>query len=638
MAGGGSVAVRAACQAQIALACAPRSGMMGAMALLRAPARLAYPTAVCGHVGLASLVWSCTDTDLTRVLRADTASVPEPASDGGIAPSDSGAAPSDSGTARALRLRRLHAPELATRVTGCHLASPIAHDGGFIAAAANQVRSFSSTGALRWSRALPAPDGEQALVVATPVALGDELFVAYHTTELGASFHVNTERKSHRLLALDAATGEIDAAYEPLRFEHVFTSADGDPVPFRADRALGRSALAAAPSGGGTELVVSFGNARDLQPWHGFAFAVSVERWRALGAADALSGALIVTPESSCGPEGSSGSRERRCGGGLWAPSGPLLRPTPGGAELVFAPGNGQLDLARRDYANTLMRTSASLEFDPSCSSACDDFDPNAPSPSCAESCRDLFIPREAPGDPFPLPESGACDGLSLFQCWQALDYLGGSTPALIHFDGRELLVYPAKDGAAYLIDADHLGRQYDRRQLVAVCGTRQDPCRMDWAGMIVTEPAVVPGDPPLVIIPTFMPDRSHPAGVVALEPIAGPEGPSLRVAWRYPPFSAPEAKLLFREHPSRVALTLVQGVNTALVVDVRRGRLGRLLALRASDGELVAEATLDGPGSRFTLPLVLDERVVIPSCESDAGPSHLELFALEPESLSLPE
>ena len=73
-------------------------------------------------------------------------------------------------------------------------------------------------------------------------------------------------------------------------------------------------------------------------------------------AASAQTAYFVDTPELDCGTVGHSGSRERVCGGGLWAPSGPLLVPRDGGYELVLASGNGQLDLTRADYANTLMR------------------------------------------------------------------------------------------------------------------------------------------------------------------------------------------------------------------------------------------------------------------------------------------
>lgn len=109
-----------------------------------------------------------------------------------------------------------------------------------------------------------------------------------------------------------------------------------------------------------------------------------------------------------------------------------------------------------------------------------------------------------------------------------------------------------------------------------------------------------------------------------------GAAGPVLERAWQYPPAGSAEALTSFREHPSRAAVMWRDGQASALLVEVRRGaRRGRLLALDVRSGERLAQAELEGPGYRFTRPLVLGERVLVPSCSSDAGPSHLELFRL---------
>lgn len=240
-------------------------------------------------------------------------------------------------------------------------------------------------------------------------------------------------------------------------------------------------------------------------------------------------------------------------------------------------------------------------------------------------------MPRDTPGEPFPQPESGVCAGLTLFQCWERLDYVGGSTPVHLRWEDRELLVYPTKDGAVYLIDWEHFGTLCDRKQLVAVCGTASDRCSQDWAGMIVTEPLVVGGTQPTIIVPTFMPDRTHEAGVFGLRLGGSAAGPQLERAWQYPPAGSAEAQAAFREHPSRAAALQIDGRSIALLVEVRRGGArGRLLALDTLDGSKLAEALLDGPGYRFTKPLVLGDRVVVPSCSGESGPSHLELFQLQ--------
>src|SRR5262245_27417146 len=93
---------------------------------------------------------------------------------------------------------------------------------------------------------------------------------------------------------------------------------------------------------------VSLGNIQDIQPWHGWLFELDLDAWRAGG--EAITASLVTTPEADCGIPGTSGARERQCGGGIWAPAGPLVS----GGELFVPTGNGQLDVPRGDHANTL--------------------------------------------------------------------------------------------------------------------------------------------------------------------------------------------------------------------------------------------------------------------------------------------
>ena len=94
------------------------------------------------------------------------------------------------------------------------------------------------------------------------------------------------------------------------------------------------------------------------------------------------------------------------CGGGVWSPSGPTLRQGEDDFELGLPTGNGQLDLGRRDYANTLMRVPPGLAFDPGCDpDACADLaDPGA------EGSQDglLYLVRVSDG---VIADRGALDG-----------------------------------------------------------------------------------------------------------------------------------------------------------------------------------------------------------------------------------
>ena len=309
----------------------------------------------------------------------------------------------------------------------------------------------------------------------------------------------------------------------------------------------------------------------------------------------------------------------------MWAPSGPrvLDRAAGDGPELIVSTGNGQLDFARNDFSNSLLRFRPGLAFDPGCDAqACADFDPDAPSVECLESCSDLFVPRESPGDAFPPPESGVCEGLTLFECWEELDYVGGSSPAYIVMPdgGAEALAYPAKDGALYLIDPSHLGRMHDRKQLVAVCGTDADPCMQDWAGMIVTQPAVSGS----LLARADLHARSHASRWRGRgRGHAGPETRSALAgtALRYARGGAEVPPSPIADHAvARGEVRVARG-------DRGKGGKGRLLGLRVEDGAMVVDQELQGPGYRFTQPLLVGDRLFVPSCEPDNGPSALEIY-----------
>lgn len=528
----------------------------------------------------------------------------------------------------------------------CMFASPQVYtDAGgqtsVVVAVSDQVAALDpDTGAQRWSVELPAPDGERAMVLATPARAGRRLVVAYHTTAQGAGRNAGDARLRQRVAVVDLDAKALDAGFEVLELAATVPAVEqGQTVTFRPQNALARAALVhvSLPGDALGRVIVTFGNARDIQPWHGWAFQLSLDAWASGGASEAVASVLLTTPEHDCGPDGLSGSRERICGGGLWAPSGPLVIERDGAPELILAPGNGQFDLLRGDYANTLMRVGPELGFDPMCDAdLCAGFDPNAPDDACAASCARLFIPRLSPGEPPLNPESGACDGLGFFDCWAALDYIGGSTPVEVPLrDGRRVLVYPTKEGTVFMVDADHLGRMYDREAIVSICGTKEDPCVWDWAGMIVTQPVVAEvGGEHVVVIPTFMPDATHPAGVVALRVVeAGGGGdPQLEPLWTYPDFASAEAVARFRRHPSRPVLGTYgpDGAPVVWVVEMTAGQRATAIALDVASGARLGEHALVGNGMRFAQPLLHEGALYAPSCATDNGPGTLEGHRIE--------
>ena len=114
--------------------------------------------------------------------------------------------------------------------------------------------------------------------------------------------------------------------------------------------------------------------------------------------------------------------------------------------------------------------------------------------------------------------------------------------------NGGSVLVQAGKDGALYLIDPEHLGTLYDRKQIVDVCGTEKNPCVLPAAGTIVTEPAVTEMDgTPVVIVPTFVPDHVHSAGVVAVKIVVRDGTPKIEPFWRAPDAGSREAIEYFR-------------------------------------------------------------------------------------------
>jgi hypothetical protein len=533
---------------------------------------------------------------------------------------------------------------------GCIYGSPVAWDDDgqdvLIALDAEGVLAAldPDTGAEHWSYELPAPDGEAPLALSQPAWIDDDrIVVTYHTVPGGKDkIDANTTRLSHRVAVVDLAARDLAEDFGVITLEAELPANDGGTVEFEPGHALSRPDIVLGKVDGDQfgKAYVTMGNTRDIQPWHGWAFEIDLDAWHASGDDAANSAVLVTTPEpaENCGERGSSGSRDRKCGGGLWAPSGPLVIDQDDSFELVLAPGNGQLDLNRDDYANTLMRTGPGLGFDPGCDAqACADFDPDDPSLACIETCENLWIPRlTGQDDDPPEPASGRCDGdMSLFECWKELDYIGGSTPVYLEVDGHKTLNYPTKDGHLYMVDQTHFGRQFDRHKLVENCGTVDDSCTKTWAGMAVTKPVVAHHDgEPIIMTVTFMPDKTHSAGVVAVGVDTSGDTPRYERLWEFPDFDTDASVDRFRTHPSRMTLSTLEidGEDRQVLWLVEVGSTGRLIALDVVNGERIFETALSGRGQRYTVPLIDDERVYVSSCESDFGRGHVEGFALSRE------
>lgn len=57
--------------------------------------------------------------------------------------------------------------------------------------------------------------------------------------------------------------------------------------------------------------------------------------------------------------------------------------------------------------------------------------------------------------------------------------------------------------------------------------------------------------------------------------------------------------------------------------------RQGRLMALNPFTGDAYLDTAMVGRGQRYTLPLIVDDRIYLSSCPGDRAPGFLEGFEL---------
>ncbi|WP_239649562.1 hypothetical protein [Methylocucumis oryzae] len=374
----------------------------------------------------------------------------------------------------------------------------------------------ADNGQEEWQLQLPVVPGQEAELIATPIIVADQLVVSYQTLDHGT-------RNSHKLLVIDLTTGKLNNAFQPLTLSASKPSSDDNAqVTFAPAHAYSHAALKRVTDAKQHPLIyLGFGNASDVQPFHGWLFEVDLTDWRDHGVDHAIKNVLLTTPEAKCPVKMEYGTQEMVCGGGIWTPSGIAITGQGEESELLITTGNGQVDLARKDYANALLRMKPGLQFDAGCDATlCANFNPVKPSEACLASCKNLFIPRLAPGNLPIKPPYHECDDKDFWECLAWMDYdLGANTPVKLQLhNGQSVIIQAGKDGGAYLIDAEHLGIQYDRLQVAKLCGSPTDLCKLSWAGMIVTQPVVTQDNGmPIVIIPTFSADNTNSAGLVAL-------------------------------------------------------------------------------------------------------------------------
>ncbi|WP_019865748.1 PQQ-binding-like beta-propeller repeat protein [Methylovulum miyakonense] len=486
----------------------------------------------------------------------------------------------------------------------------------------------AGTGTLLWKLKVPRNEGQEVQLIATPVMIGDKLVVSYQCLEQGV-------RTRHQLAVIDLKNHRFDDRFPVLTVTAGQATADGKAtVKFNPPTAYSHAALKHINRPGTRQgyVYAAYGNAADVQPFHGWVFEIDMDAWQQQGAEKAIKNVLLTTAEADCPVTMEYGTQEMVCGGGVWVPSGPLVTETKDDVDLFIPTGNGQVDLLRHDYANAVMRVKPGLQFDAGCDAQlCANFNPVKPDEACLASCKNLFIPRLAKGNAPIKPPYHECDDKDFWECLAWMDYdLGANTPVKIAMpDGREVLVQAGKDGGAYLMDAGHLGTQYDRLQVAPLCGSPTDLCKLSWAGMIVTQPVQtqVDGDP-VVVIPAFSADQTHPSGVTALKIVLENGQPKFKPFWKFPESQHPEALKMFRSHPSFPVLTAhLGGQEIIWLVDI--GTHGTLYGIRAKDGAMVAKQTLQGTGRQLTMPLIVGDKVYLVSKMPDTGKAGLEAYRI---------
>lgn len=486
----------------------------------------------------------------------------------------------------------------------------------------------AQTGLVIWKLQIPSPSGQEVQLSATPTIIDHKLVVVYQCLDHGV-------RVSHQLAVIDLKNNRLDTNFPILTVTAEQPTADGKAiVKFNPPTAYSHPALKHInrPNSKLGFVYVAFGNAGDVQPFHGWVFEIDMDAWKQDGVKKAIKNVLLTTAEADCPVTMEYGTQEMICGGGVWVPSGPLVVENNDDVDLYIPTGNGQVDILRHDYANAVLRVKPGLQFDAECDAKlCANFNPFKPDEACLSSCKNLFIPRLAKGNAPLKPPYHECDDKDFWECLAWMDYdLGGNMPVKIALpNGQQVLVQAGKDGGAYLLDAEHLGTQYDRLQIAPLCGSPTDLCKLSWAGMIVTQPVqtVVDGDP-VVIIPAFSADQTHSSGVTALKIVLENGHPKFKPFWKFPDSQHPDALKLFRSHPSFPVLTShLGGQEIVWLVDI--GVHGTLYGIRTQDGVMIAKHSLQGTGRQLTLPLIVEDKIYLVSKMADTGKAMIEGFRI---------
>ncbi|MEZ4459057.1 MAG: hypothetical protein R3E66_04885 [bacterium] len=169
-----------------------------------------------------------------------------------------------------------------TALGACPYASPLAYDSVILQAAGSDIVALDpNDGSQAWRLTLPAPDGESAVIIGTPALVRDKLVVAYYTTDTDQAGDAQPSRLRHRVSVVDLDTRALDPMFETIELEGTLPATGGGTVTFLPSNALARAEVVIGRQAGETfgRAYVTFGNVRDIQPWHGFAFEINLDAW-----------------------------------------------------------------------------------------------------------------------------------------------------------------------------------------------------------------------------------------------------------------------------------------------------------------------------------------------------------------------
>ncbi|MGY4606953.1 hypothetical protein ACVW16_005365 [Bradyrhizobium sp. USDA 4474] len=455
-----------------------------------------------------------------------------------------------------------------------------------------------------WQTELRQSSDEEILARAAPAQLGDNVLIVYQVTSQ------KTGATEHRGVVLNLRDGKINRHFPTLVFNANLPATEGEKVKFDAEWHQARGvSIVPSPEGLG-RAYVTFGGKNDQYAWHGWLFEVDLDRWQR-SAKEAISAVFVATPETRC----DDGTNGKICGGGMWAYAGPVIYQGTGGPEIFVQTGNGRLDLSRNDFSQSLLRVSPGLKFAPECNAqVCAASNPRDPAPACLATCKNLFIPRLLPSDAPLDPPGGDCRNKTYLECLELMDWdFGSSSPVRVQVRGHPYFVTTGKSGDVFLIDGEVLGVMYDRKRAAAMCGTPTTPCPSPYDGLVITQTAATTiEDKPLVVVATYNIDRANPAGVVAYWVVGTPSEPRLEEAWRVPSPSSSQARTWFRAPPTRPIISSIAEEQVVWIVD--NDAAGHILAIRARDGRILADARSAGWPMRNSLPVIFNNVLYLPS------------------------